>query len=172
LSGKDYIRNKGEKMKRLFLLMSFLLIPILSFAHSGRLDGNGGHRVNKDWIYDGRWLEIKNNYPELKDGVIKFKKGDYHYHCKPSLNKLNSSLHRDGIYIPSNKKEIGNYLTKTTEESVIAKDDTLIYHKLNCNDIKNVDEKNLTIFEDKEDAERNGYKPHKDCEADIVGGNI
>lgn len=87
-------------MKKLFIALCLVFIVSPLYAHSGRLDNKGGHKVNKEWIYEGRYIEIKNNQAELKDGKIVFKKGDYHFHSKPSLNKIKYDVYRDGIYLP------------------------------------------------------------------------
>ncbi len=154
--------------KILFFLVGFLFLTTSVFAHSGRLDGQGGHRVNKEWTYEGQYIEIKNNQPELKEGKITFNSGDYHFHCKPSENKINVITYRDGIYLPMQIKDIKNTTTtniKISDENVVASKNSNLYHKPDCSVVKNIKEENIVIFEDKEDAEKSGYKPHK-----CVGG--
>jgi hypothetical protein len=90
---------------KLFFLVGFLLFTISAYAHSGRLDGYGGHKVNKEWVYDGQYIEIEKNIPYLERGTIIFKAGDYHFHCKPSLNKIDLTTYRDGIYLPVSDRE-------------------------------------------------------------------
>ena len=86
-------------MKKLFIVLCLIFITSPLYAHSGRLDWKGGHKVNKEWVYEGKYIEIKDNKPEIKENMT-FKKGDYHFHCKPSLNKINLDTFRDGIYLP------------------------------------------------------------------------
>ena len=151
----------------------FLSLTISAFAHSGRLDGSGGHRVNKKWIYEGKYIEIKDNQAELKEGKIIFSKGNYHYHCKPSTNKINLDTYRDGVYIPAESKSIKNITTnniKISNENVVASKNSKLYHNPECKYVKNIKEENIVIFEDKEDAEKSGYLPDKNCHADEIGG--
>lgn len=93
-------------IKILFLIIGLLALSIPAQAHSGRLDSQGGHRVNKEWTYEGQYIEIENNQPHLEKGKITFKPGDYHYHCRPSANKIDLTTYRDGIYIPAELKEV------------------------------------------------------------------
>lgn len=157
--------------RKLFFLIGFLFLTTSLFAHSGRLDGTGGHRVNKEWIYDGQYIEIENNIPHLKKGLLIFEEGSYHFHCKPSGNKINLNTYRDGIYLPVPEKEIKNSITsniKISEENRVASKESNIYHKPDCQYIKNIKEENIIIFEDKEDAERNDYIPCKICKPEMI----
>jgi hypothetical protein len=157
--------------KKLFLLFCFISLTTLSFAHSGRLDGQGGHRVNKEWFYDGQYIEIENNIPHLEKGSLLFKQGDYHYHCKPSANKIDLNTYRDGIYLPMPVKEIKNTITsniKISEENRVASKESNIYHKPDCQYIENIKKENIIIFEDKEDAEKNDYISCKICKPEVI----
>lgn len=79
------------------------LFTTFSFAHSGRLDRHGGHKVDKSYVYKGRYIYVQDGIKHYEDGIIEFKKGDYHYHIQPRANG-----YRDGIYIPvGEKSEVG-----------------------------------------------------------------
>ena len=157
--------------KKLFLIIALLFSTTPSFAHSGRLDGSGGHRVNKEWIYKGQYLEIKDNTPEIKEGKIIFNLGDYHFHCKPANNKIDLTTYRNGIYIPvlyNETKEVITSNIEISQENRVASKESNIYHKSNCQYIKNIKEQNIIIFEDKEDAEENDYISCKICKPEII----
>ena len=81
--------------KKFIIVLTFLFVCSPLYAHSGRLDNNGGHNVNKEWTYNGRYIVVKNKIKYYQTGEILFKKGDYHFHCKPSRNGF-----IDGIYLP------------------------------------------------------------------------
>lgn len=152
--------------KKLVLTLLAVIFPSLVFAHSGKLDGSGGHRINKEWVYDGEYIEIENNLPHLEKGSLVFKTGDYHYHIKPSANKIDLTTYRDGIYLPVRTEEIKEVSTaniKISDNTVIASRNSELYHKPDCKYIKNIKEENAVIFEDKEEAERMGYIPHQFC---------
>lgn len=152
--------------KKIFIVITSFLISQSVLAHQGRLDGSGGHRVNKEWVYEGQYILIKDNQAELKEGKIIFKAGDYHYHCKPSANKIDITTYREGIYIPAIEKEVKNYLSgniNISEENRVASKESNLYHKSNCKYIKNIKEENIVIFEDKEDARNNNYTPCRVC---------
>lgn len=91
-------------MKKLFTVLCLIFMVTPCYAHSGKLDNTGGHKVNKEWIYEGKYIEIVDNYPIMWDGGKVFKEGDYHFHCKPSANRIDFSTYRDGIYIPVKDK--------------------------------------------------------------------
>ncbi len=57
--GKGKMQMKKNIVLRVCMCLLALMIPLTAFAHSGRTDGNGGHRDNKN-----------------KSGL-----GYYHYHC-------------------------------------------------------------------------------------------
>lgn len=151
--------------KKLFLTLSFLILPYLAFSHSGRLDGKGGHKVNKEWSYDGEYLEIENNIPHLEKGMITFKDGDYHYHCKPSVNKIDFNTYRDGIYLPVRQDSKDSFITSVTitENSIVGSINSNLYHRVDCKYIQKIKEENIIVFESIEDAENNNYKSHKLC---------
>ena len=144
--------------RKILSLIILLLFPSLVFAHSGRLDGSGGHRVNKPYEYDGRYIVVKDGIKYYQVGKILFKEGDYHFHCRPDLNGF-----KDGIYIPTADNLVNTMTTaelNMTEDSLIASKNSNLYHAQNCKYIKNIKEENTIIFTDIEDAENSGYLPH------------
>jgi hypothetical protein len=159
--------------KKFILFIGFMLLTTHLYAHSGRLDSVGGHRVNTEWVYEGQYIEIKNNIPELKKEKILFKQGDYHFHCRPSANKIDLTHYRDGVYLPIPEKEVKNTATSNihlSEENVVASKTSRFYHTPKCRYIKNIKEENIVIFTDKEEAVKAGYMPHKKCKAGEIGG--
>ena len=151
--------------RTLFGIIVWLFVLVLSaFAHPGRLDGQGGHRTNNQWLYDGEYIEIENNIPYLEKGTLIFEPGGYHFHCKPSTNKIDLFTYRDGIYLisPQVKANITSNI-KVSNENVVASKNSELYHNPDCKYVKNIKEENIVIFEDKEDAEKSDYKAHK-CE--------
>ena len=151
-------------MKRFIVLVLMMLLVTPCYAHSGRLDGNGGHRVNKPYEYTGVYYVIKDGEKQVKKGTLYFKEGEYHYHVQPTLNG-----YKDGIYIPVQQmnKTITNTIYKSEENRVSSKESN-IYHKSDCRYIKRIKEENIVIFEDPEDAESNGYIPCKHCNPEVI----
>lgn len=151
------------KSKIISVLFIFCL-SIPCYAHSGRLDGSGGHRVNKEYVYEGRYIEIKDKQMEYKVGKIIFEKGDYHYHVKPSANGF-----KNGIYIPV--QDVNKTITSNiyhSEENRVASKKSDKYHLPSCPYIRHIKEENIVIFEDPEDAVSNGYKPCKRCKSEAI----
>src|SRR3990167_1088195 len=150
----------GNMYKKIisFLIIMFIAMPC--FAHSGRLDGNGGHKVNKKWEYNGRYIVVKNNLKYYQTGKIFFDKGNYHYHCQPSVNGF-----KDGIYLPSANKDLSKVISPAniSENNFVSSRKSNKYHKQNCKYIKNIKEENIIVFENKKDAEDNDYAPCKYC---------
>ena len=79
-------------LKVIVLLLSF---SVTAFAHQGRLDNKGGHKVNKPYVYAGKYIYVKKGIKNLEEGTIEFTKGDFHFHVNPRANG-----YRDGIYLP------------------------------------------------------------------------
>lgn len=151
-----------KKLLAIFIIVPFLIIyPWSAKAHSGRLDGSGGHKVNKKYVYDGRFMEVRNGKTILLEGKIVFDKGDYHYHIHPRYTE-----YKDGIYLPVKEKDVGKTITENlhiSDENRVASNKSNIYHRPTCIYVKGIDEKNAIIFEDFEDAENSLYKPCKRC---------
>lgn len=144
---------------RFLIAVLFLSLPSLCFAHSGRIDGNGGHRVNKPYSYDGRYIEIIDGRTHYKDDTVKFRKGDYHFHVHPEKNGR-----KDGIYIPAKDNEVENYRTDDvviSDCSVVASKESDIYHNPDSGYIRNIKEENVVIFNNAKEAEKEGYQPSK-----------
>ncbi len=150
---------------RLLITVLFLSFSSLSFAHSGRIDGNGGHRVNKPHVYDGRYIEIINGKTFYKDKVIKLRKDDYHFHVHPDKNGR-----KDGIYIPVNDDKVKEVTTDDiviTGCLVIASKESDVYHNPDSGYGKKMKEENVIIFANAEEAEKEGYQPsefYKKCQ--------
>lgn len=152
--------------KKLILCFAMLLITLPAFAHSGRLDGSGGHRVNKEWTYEGRYVVVKESKKHYEVGKVIFEEGNYHFHIQPKFNG-----YKDGIYIPVEDKEIKNTQTSNivkSEENRVASKLSNIYHKPTCRIIRKIKEENIVLFEDKEDSEKNGYIPCKICRPEVI----
>lgn len=146
----------------LIILILFLVIPC--YAHPGRLDGSGGHRVNKPYEYKGVYFIIKNKEKTLKTGGIYFEEGDYHYHVHPMNNG-----YKDGVYLPvENMNETVTDKIYISDENRVASRYSNRYHTPDCRYIRRIKEENIIIFEDPEDAERNGYIPCKKCKPEEV----
>ena len=89
--------------KILFSIFVSLFLVSNVFAHSGKLDKYGGHKVTKQYTYEGRYIVIKKGIKHYESGKIVFKAGGYHYHVHPRANG-----YRDGIYIPvKDTNEVG-----------------------------------------------------------------
>lgn len=152
-------------VKKIFLVGLFILFTMNVYAHSGRLDGTGGHRVNKEWLYQGKYIVAKDGIKHIQSGELIFNNGDYHFHCKPNRNGF-----INGFYIPIDDKDIKNATTinvSIQKENVLASRNSNLYHKTDCQYIKNIREENLVIFEDIEDAKKNGYIPDKNCFSEV-----
>ena len=146
-------------MLTLKLLILFLFFPSICFAHQGRLDGSGGHRVNKPFTYDGRYIEIIDGKTFYKDGKERFKDGSYHFHVHPNKNGR-----KDGIYLPVKDLETSEYSTADTiisDCSVVASKESDVYHNPDSAYVKKIKEDNAVIFNNFKDAEKEGYKPSK-----------
>ena len=151
------------KILKILFLMLFFVSPC--FAHPGRLDGSGGHRVNKPYKFDSRYIEIINGKTFYKDGIIKFKKGDYHFHVHPGKNGR-----KDGVYIPAkDDKEavsMGTDDVVISDCSVVVSKESDVYHNSDSGYVKNIKEENVVIFNNAGEAEKEGYHPsefYKKC---------
>ena len=150
-----------------FLIVGLILFfPSLCFAHPGRIDGNGGHRVNKPYSYDARYIEIIDGKTHYKDGIVKFKKGDYHFHVHPGKNGR-----QDGIYVPAkDRHESEKYKTDDVVISactVVASKDSNVYHNPDSGYVRNIKEENVVIFNNADEAKKEGYQPsefYKKCQ--------
>ncbi len=82
---------KKRKVLSIVLGLSIAISPLSSLAHSGRTDGSGGHRDNKN-----------------KSGL-----GSYHYHC----GGYEAHLHNNGVcpYNSSAKKTTTKTVNKSNE---------------------------------------------------------
>ncbi len=151
------------KILKVLFLTLFFVSPC--FAHSGRLDGSGGHRVNKPHVYDGRYIEIISGKTFYKDGIIKFKKDGYHFHVHP-----NNNGRKEGAYLPIDDDKVKEVITDDiviTECSVIASKESDVYHNIDSGYAKKMKEENVVIFTDANEAEKEGYHPsefYKECE--------
>lgn len=152
--------------KYLLAVICFLFLSSPCLAHSGRIDGKGGHRVNKPYSYDGRYIEIIDGKTYYKDGVVKFRKGDYHFHVHPEKNGR-----QDGIYVPAkDKDDAENFRTDDvviSDCTVVASKESDVYHNPDSGYAKKIKEENAVIFNNAKEAEKEGYHPsefYKKCD--------
>lgn len=142
--------------------LCFVLMASPAFAHSGRLDGKGGHRVNIYWDYEGRYIEVKENGRSYAmTGKIKFEPGNYHYHVHPKFNGF-----KVGVYLPVKEKDLKKTRTfdvPITENTRVGSFKSDKYHKPNCRHVQRIKEENIIIFKNYTDAESNSYSPGKQC---------
>ncbi|HDN59677.1 MAG TPA: hypothetical protein ENF20_06945 [Candidatus Marinimicrobia bacterium] len=143
--------------RRIILILLFLSITSISFAHSGRLDSNGGHRVNKKWVYEGKYLAIVNGVRTAREGKVAFFPGGYHHHVHP-----NYVPHvKNGIFLPVDNDGINATRTDNVHhslENVIVSKESDIYHNPWSGYVRNMRDENVIIFTDYKEAEENGYK--------------
>lgn len=96
-------KNKGKLLSGLIVLLSIIAISLNTYAHSGRTDGSGGHKDNKN-----------------KSGL-----GSYHYHCGGHP----AHLHPNGIcpYSSNKKSTSSSSSKKSTSSSSTSKKTTTVY---------------------------------------------
>lgn len=143
------------------LIIWLFFYGVNAFAHSGRLDGSGGHRVNEEGAYTGRFIVLENGRKHYENGTVTFKKGSYHFHVKPFTNG-----YKDGIYLPVEDKNIKDTETsglKLSDSNVVGSKEGDVYYPPSCSSAKKLKEENVIIFNDKKEAEMNGYTPSKSC---------
>jgi hypothetical protein len=153
--------------KFLFVFLCLFFTTTSSQAHSGRIDGSGGHRVNKEFVYEGRFIVINDGNKYYEFGKVVFGEGDYHFHVKPLKNG-----YLDGIYIPAKDKEVKKMRTDIivrSPENVIGSKGSNLYHNPDSHHVSRMKLENIIIFEDKEDAETNGYSPSKNFKQHFPG---
>jgi len=147
------------KTYKIIIIFSILILwSYPSFAHSGRIDSNGGHRVNKEWKYkQGKFLVMNKGNKYYEYAELLFSSGDYHFHVHPRANG-----YLDGIYLPSdNVHETRTDITILSDKNVVASKNSDIYHKHTSGYVNRMKLENIVIFADCFEAEENGYKPSK-----------
>lgn len=152
-------------MKRNIIILLGLIFCLSVSAHSGRLDGQGGHRVNKKWEYEGKYIILNDGVRLPRKGIIKFFPGDYHYHIHP--NYIPNI--KNGVFLPIGSQDIKSTITENiyiSAENRVSSKNSDKYHEPDCFYINNIKETNIVIFEDFEEAENNDYIPCKICKPD------
>lgn len=143
-------------MNKKFLITILCLFGIQSaaYCHSGRIDSNGGHRVNKEKSYAGVYIIVTNGSPMVREGRVDFNPGDYHYHVHPRTNGF-----LEGTYIASGaKNSVATENTFVSLESVLSSKESDVYHNIWSGYAKRMKDENVIIFESHEDAKESGYR--------------
>ena len=90
------MKRKSNLGKKMALMLCILLSATIAFGHSGRTDGRGGHRDNKN-----------------KSGL-----GSYHYHCGLDGGGYPAHLHTNGCpYANIHLEDVGKSTSSSSSNS-------------------------------------------------------